>query len=292
VQNTRSTQDGREAVVRLTQDWLGVGSEFGLGEARWGLARLRHYTARYIDLGEGPPLVLVPGLAGGVELLGPLVRLLARDFRVISYQLRGEDDCFALRRQFGLPDLVEDLRELLDFFHLETPHIGGVSFGGMLALSLAAHYPARVDSLVVQGVGAVFHPGMLVQLLRHVLCQFPLPADSPFVNQFFNLFFGGRMKQGPLLSFVTRQCWTTDQGVMAHRFGLVEPFDLRRELARIRARTLVLNGDRDLLVSKPSLQALEQGLHSVRRVDLPGCGHLAFVTHPEWVADEIAAFLA
>ena len=62
------------------------------------LDHLTHYTARYCVWGDGPPLVLVPGLAGGFELLGPLARLLARDFQVISYQLRGEDDCFSLHR--------------------------------------------------------------------------------------------------------------------------------------------------------------------------------------------------
>lgn len=277
--------------MQASLEWT-TGADFGLGEgARWGLAQLRHYAARYVEVGVGPPLVLIPGLAGGVELLGPLVRLLAQRHRVISYQLRGEDDCFALRRKFGLHDLVEDLRELLDYLHLEAPTIAGVSFGGMLALSLAARYPSRVESLVVQGVGAVFDPGLLVQLLQQVLNQFPLPSNSPFVNQFFNLFFGGRMKQGPLLSFVTRQCWKTDQSVMAHRFSLVEPFDLRGNLDNISARTLLLAGERDLLVSKPSLQALEDGLPAVRRVDLPGCGHLAFVTHPDWLDDEIASFL-
>ncbi len=278
--------------MQATKDWLTeFGADYGLGEVGWGMAQLRHYAVRYIDVGQGPPLVLVPGLAGGIELVGPLIHELAQHYRVIGYQLRGEDDCFALRRRFDRNDLVEDLLELLDFFHLEAPVIGGISFGGMLAMSLAARYPSRVGSLVLQGVGARFDPGLLIQMLQQVLAHFPLPSDSPFVNQFFNLFFGGRMKQGPLLQFVTRQCWKTDQSVMAYRFGLAESFDLREELASIQAPTLLLNGDRDQLVSKSSLSDLEQGLQHVRRVDLPGCGHLAFVTHPEWLADEIRAFL-
>lgn len=274
--------------MQATTGWLTeFGADYGLGDACWGLAQLRHYAARYIDIGDGPPLVLVPGLAGGVELLGPWVRELARHYRVISYQLRGEDECFALRRRFDLGDLVADLREVLDYFHLEAPLVGGVSFGGMLAMSLAARHPSRVGGLIVQGVGARFDPGPLVQLVRQVLAAFPLPSNSPFVNQFFNLFFGGRMKQGPLLEFVTRQCWKTDQSVMAHRFKLAESFDLRDELPRIRAKTLLLNGQRDLLVSKASLCELADGLYNVRRTDLPGVGHLAFVTHPDWLRDEV-----
>src|SRR5579883_3314743 len=110
------------------------GAAFSAGLGRSSFAQLRHYTAAYREWGDGPPLILVPGLAGGFELLGPLARLLANHFRVISYQLRGEDNCFALRQPFDLQDLVEDLAEFVDSLCLESPTVFGVSFGGILAL--------------------------------------------------------------------------------------------------------------------------------------------------------------
>src|SRR5262245_47379877 len=100
-------------------------------------------------------------MAGGYELLGPLAKLLARDFRVISYQMRGEDNCFALRQPFGMRDLVNDLREFVDWMCLERPTVLGVSFGGLVALEYAARFPRALDSLIVQGVGARFEKGLL-----------------------------------------------------------------------------------------------------------------------------------
>src|SRR5947209_9219363 len=118
--------------MKVSTEWLEAsGAAFSAGTGEGGYARLKHYTAAYREWGDGPPLILVPGLAGGFELLGPLARLLADRFRVISYQLRGEDDCFALRRRFGLKDLVEDLVEFLDWHCLEKPAVMGVSFGGV-----------------------------------------------------------------------------------------------------------------------------------------------------------------
>src|SRR5712692_10604664 len=132
-------------------EWMAsCGAGFSPGVGATGCAHLTHYSAEYREWGEGPPLVLVPGLAGGFELLGPLARILAQHFRVISYQLRGEDDCFALRQRFDLADLVEDLREFLDWMGLESPNVLGVSFGGTLALELAARYPHRLNTLTVQ----------------------------------------------------------------------------------------------------------------------------------------------
>jgi pimeloyl-ACP methyl ester carboxylesterase len=224
-------------------------------------------------------------------LLGPLARLLARHFRVLSYQLRGEDDCFALRQRFTISDLVSDLAELLDWHGLEAPTLMGVSFGGMLALEFAARFPARLDRLVVQGTGVRLERGLLQRVTGTVLSRYPLPADNPFVNQFFNLLFGGRQEPGPLFEFVTRQCWRTDQSVMAHRFRLVEQFDMGQRLGRVRVPALLLAGDRDVLVSEQSLRELAAGLTHARLVRLPDCGHLAFVTTPTRVAEEVKRFL-
>jgi pimeloyl-ACP methyl ester carboxylesterase len=278
--------------MKVSTDWLeasGAAFSAGMGEA--GYAHLKHYTAAYCEWGEGPPLVLVPGLAGGFELLGPVARLLARHYRVISYQLRGEDDAFALRRRFGLVDLVDDLAEFLDWYGLEAPPVMGVSFGGVLALEYAARRPNGLSSLVVQGAGARFERGLLQQVAGAVLTRYPLPSDNPFVNQFFNLLFGSRQRPGSLFRFVTRQCWQTDQAVMAHRFRLVERFDITGRLDRVRVPALVMAGERDLLVSEKSLAALETGIADCRRVGLRGCGHLAFVTRPECVAEEVHEFL-
>ncbi len=272
--------------------WLAAtGAEFSAGIGRSGCAHLTHYTANYCEWGEGPPLILLPGLAGGYELLGPVARLLARQYRVISLNLRGEDDPFALRRRFDLFDLVDDIEEFLNWHFLENPIIFGVSFGGILALEFAARYPHRVQNLILQGVGAKFEQGLLQKVAGMVLSRFPLPTDSPFVNQFFNLLFGSKERSRALFHFVTRQCWKTDQGVMAHRFKLVEQFNAETRLFRVQAPTLILSGDRDLLVSKKSLKALHKGIPNSTLLRLPGAGHLGFATQPERVAFEVQNFL-
>jgi pimeloyl-ACP methyl ester carboxylesterase len=166
----------------------------------------------------------------------------------------------------------------------------GVSFGGVLALEFAARQPHRVQQLIVQGAGARYEDGLVPRVARAVLSRFPLPADNPFINQFFNLLFGGKQKPGPLFEFVTRQCWQTDQSMMLYRLRLLEQYDLRGRLQRIRVPALLLAGERDLLVSEDSLNDLAQGLPNAEVCTLPGCGHLAFVTHPQRVAAEVRRF--
>jgi pimeloyl-ACP methyl ester carboxylesterase len=266
-------------------------ADFRRSIIRRGVADLRHYSADFCEWGQGPPLVLIPGLAGGFELLASFANSLSQHYHVISPQLRGESDCFALRRRFGLREMVDDIREFIDWFGLERPIVCGVSFGGMLALELGATYPHLPSAIAVQGVGARYERGLMQRIASMVLSGYPLPPNSPFVNQFFNLLFGGQQPR-PLFDFVTHQCWQTDQSVMAHRLRLVERRDLAARAQRILAPTCLLAGDHDLLVSSQSLERLCSGLINGRGELLDGCGHLAFVTHPDLVARKFHEFLA
>lgn len=278
--------------MNITKEWLATsGATFLAAEGQTGYARLKHYTVKYCEWGQGQPLVLVPGLAGGYELLGPLARRLARTHRVISYQLRGEDDCFALRQRFGMAELADDLEEFLAWYGLESPAVMGVSFGGALALEFAARHPYRLSRLIVQGAGARFERSLLQRIAGWVLSSYPLPSDNAWVNQFFSLLFGRRNTPRPLFDFVTRQCWQTDQGVMAHRFRLVERSNVEARLSRIRVPLLVLAGQRDLLVSERSLRRLCEGVPDSQLRRLAGCGHLAFATDPRLVAEAVRQFI-
>jgi pimeloyl-ACP methyl ester carboxylesterase len=147
-----------------------------------------------------------------------------------------------------------------------------------------------VRAVAVQGVGIRFERGLVQRIASLVLSGYPLPSNSPFVNQFFNLLFGSRQPRR-LFEFVTRQCWQTDQSVMAHRLHLVERLDLTARLSRVTAPAYVLAGERDLLVSPQSLSELAGGLPNGHGEMLAGCGHLAFVTHPHLVAAKLHHFI-
>lgn len=258
---------------------------------RRSVAVLSSYAARYQVWGYGKPLVLVPGLAGGVRLVTPLAEQLAqRGFHVIAYELRGEDDCFALRQRFGLTELVDDLHELMSELYLEQPLVLGVSFGGQIALSYAARYPSRLAGVIAQGVNVRFERSLLRQVAGQVLSRFPLPSDSPFINQFFNLLFGGRPASRLLAEFVTRASWQTDQSIIAHRFRLAEKADMRPLLEKLRLPLLLVRGLRDLLISDDGWEEMTSRLPHAIAKELPDAGHLAFVTHTEALAQLVSEF--
>ena len=170
---------------------------------------------------------------------------------------------------------------------LERPTVFGVSFGGAVALEYAVDHPQRVGRLILSGVEARFRSTLASTIARRVLERFPLPGDNPFVNQFFNLFHGGKPGEGPMPRFLVERCWETDQGVMARRLAMLEEFDVTDRLWRLDAPTLVLAGSRDVVVPPGRQESLAGSIAGARFASIEGAGHVGFLTHSADVARHV-----
>lgn len=101
-----------------------------------------------------PPLVLLGGMTQTLSSWGGQLRPLAQDRLVIAYEARGQG-----HTELSVAD-VSPARHVADFVHLmtalELPQVDlcGFSFGGRVALAIAAAHPERVRRLVVTGVSA------------------------------------------------------------------------------------------------------------------------------------------
>lgn len=248
--------EGTEHQVRLGGEWVDV-----------------------VEMGQGDPIVLVAGLAGGWKLLTPLARKLARQHRVFIAGHRGDRFPVGSGWTRDVSDHAADLGELIDQLGLERPTVFGVSFGGAVALQFAVEEPQRLGALVLYGVESRFRMTLGATIARRVLERFPLPSDNQFVNQFFNLLHGGKPEPGPLVNFVVERCWETDQSVLAQRIGLLESFDVTEQLWQIDAPTLVLAGQRDVIVPPSRQRALAEAIPGARFQAIDGAGHVGFLSH-------------
>lgn len=114
-----------------------------------------------LEAGDGSPLLLLHGSGPGVTayanwrlVIGPF----SRRFRVVAPDLAGFG--YTERRPDAIYDLdhwVAHALGLLDALQIESTHVIGNSFGGALALALAARHPDRVRQVVLMGsVGLSF----------------------------------------------------------------------------------------------------------------------------------------
>src|SRR5258708_1303170 len=103
-----------------------------------------------VQKGSGVPFVLIPGIQGRWEYLGPAVDALAKSFRVMTFSLCDEPSSgVRFGRSGGFESYVAQVVAALDQLEFNRAVICGVSFGGLIALRFAAMYPDRTIALVL-----------------------------------------------------------------------------------------------------------------------------------------------
>jgi 2-hydroxy-6-oxo-octa-2,4-dienoate hydrolase len=133
----------------------------------------------YLEAGSGPPVVLVHGSGPGVTAYANwrlTIPALARRLRVLAPDMVGFGFTERPRdARYGLDSWVDQLVGFLDALELPSASIVGNSFGGAIALRLAARHPERVDRLVLMGSAGV--PFRITEALDAVWGYEPSPEN-------------------------------------------------------------------------------------------------------------------
>lgn len=245
---------------------------------------------RYWEFGTGEPLLLIPGLAGGVSLVAKTARFLARKYRVLCLEPADEGAGFLYRPPRTLDDLAREQQLFIESLGIENAAVVGLSFGATVALKLAIRAPGRVQALVLSGAGT-HSSSLAATVLERILDRYRLSADSVIVHRFFRSLFGDDEQPGDLLEFVTERCWATGPTAILHRLKLLGQFDVRRDVHRIRIPALIIAGRSDTLVRWEAQLALAEALPEGQFVAIDGAGHLCFVTRPRRFATLTQRFL-
>lgn len=107
---------------------------------------------RYEERGSGRPLVLAHGFGVSLEMWMPQVLALSERYRLIIWDARGHGGSSAPGHleAYSMPELARDLRHLLEQVGaVEGAVIGGMSFGGQIALQYAVDHPADTYALLL-----------------------------------------------------------------------------------------------------------------------------------------------
>lgn len=112
-----------------------------------------------------PTIVLLHGLSANANSFAGLISAgLSPAFRVIAPDLRGRARSSKPETGYAMSDHAADILALLDALQLDRVILAGHSFGGYLAIYIAANFPSRVSRLVVIDAAISSHPRIPVLL--------------------------------------------------------------------------------------------------------------------------------
>jgi 3-oxoadipate enol-lactonase len=252
-----------------------------------GTVAVRDGALEYEISGRGPAVVLIHGGLVDRRLWDAQVPALARDYRVIRYDLRGLGRS---SRPTGPFSHLDDLRRLLDALEVERAVLVGLSLGGMIAMDYALEHPEQVRALVLAAPGLRGYtpsPSPQIQEVYRALATDPDRAVSLLLETGMGAVRPDAQEQLRRMFTENLYGWTR---IDPASMRWPEP-STRERLSRIGAPTLILIGERDEQDLLAIADTLARRIPRAERVLLPDAKHHLNLDQPERFARHLREFL-
>ncbi|HVT45215.1 MAG TPA: alpha/beta hydrolase [Thermoanaerobaculia bacterium] len=225
-------------------------------------------------------LVCIPGFAAGGRSFARLRPLSTRfDVRMISIPCETTYPGDTIE---ALAGITADLIATLD-----RPVLLGTSFGGLVAIRVAAMLGERISGLVLIAAfpGGRFLPtaGGLTAL---PLVQYLSPLLAPVTTRFV----GGRLDRSALRAVIV-EARSIPASERSRRLQTIFATDFSPLLPSISVPALVIHGTRDRLVPRSAARALAGGLPNATYREMVKAAHLPHVTHAGEIIGILRPFL-
>ena len=249
---------------------------------------------------DAPAVLLIVGL--GLQLTywpqTLIAGLVEQGFRVITLDNRDSGRSFftdvappTLLQQlfrkrtsgYNLADMAEDVIGLMNGLKLEMAHVMGMSMGGMIAQTLAARYPERIRTLtsIFSTTGSLRVGQPAYKTILHLVRRSPR-NQLESVRNYLDIMrlIGSTLEWNEkALRDYALEAWerggreASNVGTVRQVGAIINSGDRTEEIRRIRCRSLIIHGEKDLMVATNGGFATAAAIRGSKLVLLPGMGH-------------------
>lgn len=265
------------------------------------------HTIHCCSFGSGPTIVLLHGATVGWVQWYSLIKKLAPKFRVIAIDLPGcgQSSPIHFKNSSLYGDFVQTVIELLKIKNIDSFTVVGHSFGGCVAMALAANHKNSVSKVVlINPLGFVNYLPFFGRLLSSsFFVKFLLrTAASPNYRNIKNFLYSGAYKKIELPEAMVKYVFESiKKNPLAHPLHLMHGFShkgkikgefvLSGDIKSVECPALILYGEHDDLLPTDQLLPYFNLLNRAIIKPFSGSGHLPFLEEKDKVEEEIMFFL-
>lgn len=225
----------------------------------------------YRTVGRGTPLVLIHGYGNSGQVWQPVLPYLAQQHQVFIVDLPGYGQS-KLHGEWHLREMAPLLAQWLDKLQLPTATLLGHSMGGAIAIHLAAYAPEKFNRLILANAAGI-----------------PLRAELPtLATRSLHSFF--QIGNGKLPRSLVRDMLPPDMHLLWQTAQEMKRSDFRAELEQITLPTLIIWGERDVLLPLTLGRMLHEALPHATLMTMPQCGHRPMLAQPAQFSQAVLAF--
>lgn len=260
-------------------------------------ARVDQTRVRYVDVGEGPAVVLLHGFAASLNTWDPVIPALADDHRVIALDLKGFGWSGRPEGDYSPQAQAELVWGLLDELGVDHTALVAHSWGSSVALAMTLSEPERVERLALYDAW----------VFEEQLPSFFVWARAAGIGEaMFRLFYNERPEDKIVLAFYDKTNVTQElvehtrrmqqrPGTTAAALAAVrgQRFDeMQQRYAEIDQPVLLLWGREDKVTTLKMGERLASELPNAEINVYPRCGHFPMIEARSASTRDLARFLS
>jgi len=247
---------------------------------------------------DAPYILLLHGYARSTKFWRFCVPYLARFYRVIRLDLRGQgqsDSNFDLVQGTTFEAYIDDFTALLDHLGIESAHLCGESSAGTLGLGFAAERPHRVRTLSVIS-SPVFMTEADKQSALHGYPDRVAALRAMGARGWMEASNAGRRfpadADPAMLQWTLDEMGTTETEVLVAMFEFLSNVDLTPLLPKITAPVLGLYPAGGVITTGEHHALLRQHVKYLQLIHVPSAAHSLQIVQPALTATTVLHFIA
>jgi len=238
-----------------------------------------------------PPVLFSHSLGATHAIWEEQAQRLKASHRVIRHDSRGHGRSDTPDGDYSAEKLGRDALAVLDGLGIAKASFVGLSMGGIAGMWLAIHAPERVDRLVIANSAAFIPVKDVWDVLAAEARRQGLSAiGERTILGWLSEASRAAMPDRARALVATMQAMDVEG--YARSLPVLRDVDLRADLARIMAPTLVIAGGDDTPSGQAAAAAIAEGIAGSRLESVPGAAHLSPAERPEAVGELLARHLA
>ncbi len=247
-----------------------------------------HY--RFDGDAKSPVLVLSNSLGTDLGIWDGQAATLSKNFRVLRYDTRGQGGSLVTPAPYTIERLGRDVIEMLDALEIERAHFCGLSMGGMIGMWLGINAQERVTKLALCNTAALIGTAELWNTRMEAAINSGMaPLSDSVLARWFTPAF---LEKAPAdVARLRKILLATPAEGYAGGCAALRDADLRAEVCRIKAPTLVIAGSGDTATPPAGGRFLAQEISGSRYVELQAA-HMSNIEAATPFSESVANFFS
>ncbi len=239
---------------------------------------------------KAPVIVLSNSLGTNLSMWDPQATVLCEKFCVLRYDTRGHGLSSVTPGPYSIEQLGRDVITLLDALKIERAYFCGLSMGGMTGMWLGVNAASRINGLVLCSTAAKIGTADTWNArIKDVKERGMAAVATTVVLRWFSENF---VKKSPEVIEAMRQMLlqAPPEGYAAC-CAAIRDADFRHELSRVTARTLVIAGALDPVISTSDAHLVADGIPGASYLELQA-SHLSNIEAAPQFTEALLKFLS